>query len=141
VGRFHGKVLDGRTRYGAARMRCASSATHCHAWLSLALAPVYPHLPLPPPKKLTFTISNYHWKRPLLSHMCREGLSQSEWALGSPTIHAVSEVFLLLSLCLQSTASLATLKSFYLTTRCQTTARGSPSSLFLECFSQLPQVR
>lgn len=74
-------------------------------------------------------------------HTCREGLSQSEWALGSPTIHAVSEVFLLLSLCLQSTASLATLKSFYLTTRCQTTARGSPSSLFLECFSQLPQVR
>lgn len=56
-------------------------------------------------------------------------------------MRAVAEIFLFPSLCLQSTVLLATLKSFYLTTRCQTTARGSPSSLFLECFSQLPQVR
>lgn len=55
-------------------------------------------------------------------------------------IHVVSEAFLSPSLCLQSTASLATPKSFCSTTRCRTTARGSPSSLFLECSSQLPQV-
>jgi len=63
-----------------------------------------------------------------------------EQAGGSPAVPVVSEVLLLPSMSLQRTASSVTPKSLCSTTRCRTTARGSPSSLFLECFSQLPQV-
>lgn len=87
-----------------------------------------------------FILSEGPWKQPLQVHVFREG-----WWLraagGSPAALEVPEVPLSPSMSPQSTASSATLKSWCSTTHCQTTARGSPSSLFLECFSQLPQVR